>query len=539
MLAGLDRDALVGGDDEQDGVHVRRAGDHGLDELLVAGDVDEDDLLLVFGDVEEDESQLDRHPPLFFLGQGVGVDPGQGLDEGALAVVDVAGRADDDMALVAHGARTAAIASSTRRSSSGWIVRKSNRTASRLMREKTAGRRSRRVRAISSGPEGAPETARHFVGIVSTGTDAAPDLRALVDDGKTDGLGEAFAKAALDAPGAFLELFGLERQHPVERMRLGEGIGIEEELERRLHRGDRQLAAAEGAGERVLLDSGDGVGLTDDEARLRAADELVAAEAGDGDARLDAPPDERLGFEAEGAKVDQGAASEVVDDGNARLPAELGELLDPGLGRESEDAVVAVVDAEDGAGVRADRRLVVPEVRLVGRPDLAHDGSARGHDVRHAERSADLDELSARNDDFLAQGQRVEDEHRPGGVVVADRRRFGPGELGQQAADVRVALAAAAGLEIEGERAVSPRDVVEGGPAGLGEDGPAESRMHEDARGVDRFFEAGVGHLGEPALRRGRERLPGRERLRPRPPRDPSRRRSPPGARRAPPGKPE
>ncbi len=82
---------------------LRGAGDHGLDELLVAGDVDEDDLLLVVRVVEEDEAELDRHAPLFFLGQGVGVDAGQGPDEGALAVVDVAGRADDDVVEVGHG----------------------------------------------------------------------------------------------------------------------------------------------------------------------------------------------------------------------------------------------------------------------------------------------------------------------------------------------------------------------------------------------------------------------------------------------------
>ncbi len=102
MLPRLDRDALVGGDDEERGVDVARPGDHGLDELLVAGDVDEDDLLLVARVVEEDEAELDRHAALFFLGQGVGVGPGQGLDQGALAVVDVAGRADDDVRFLRH-----------------------------------------------------------------------------------------------------------------------------------------------------------------------------------------------------------------------------------------------------------------------------------------------------------------------------------------------------------------------------------------------------------------------------------------------------
>ena len=96
--------------------------------------------------------------------------------------------------------------------------------------------------------------------------------------------------------------------------------------------------------------------------------------------------------------------------GTPCLSAELDELLDPGLGGEPEDPVIAVMDAEDGAGVRVDRLGVIAEMRLVGRPDFAQDGPARGHDVGHAERAADLDELAARNDDFFAAGQGVEDE---------------------------------------------------------------------------------------------------------------------------------
>ena len=110
VLPRLHGQPLVGGDDEQGGVDVARARGHGLDELLVARDVDEDDLLRVGGVVEEDEAQLDGHAAGLFLGQGVRVGPGQGPDEGALAVVDVAGRADDDVIEVGHvrsGARGA------------------------------------------------------------------------------------------------------------------------------------------------------------------------------------------------------------------------------------------------------------------------------------------------------------------------------------------------------------------------------------------------------------------------------------------------
>ena len=41
-------------------------------------------------------ADVDRHPPPALLGQAVGVDAGQGAQQRGLAVVDVAGRADDD-----------------------------------------------------------------------------------------------------------------------------------------------------------------------------------------------------------------------------------------------------------------------------------------------------------------------------------------------------------------------------------------------------------------------------------------------------------
>ncbi len=97
VLARLDADTLVGGDDEQGEVDVARARDHRLDEFLVAGNVDEDDLLVVAGRVHEDEPELDGQAALLFLGQGVGVDAGERLDEGRFTVVDVARRPDDQV----------------------------------------------------------------------------------------------------------------------------------------------------------------------------------------------------------------------------------------------------------------------------------------------------------------------------------------------------------------------------------------------------------------------------------------------------------
>jgi hypothetical protein len=64
-------------------------------EALVAGDVDEggDDAV---PELRVGEAEVDRDPPLLLLLQAVRVGAGEGADERALAVVDVAGGSDDE-----------------------------------------------------------------------------------------------------------------------------------------------------------------------------------------------------------------------------------------------------------------------------------------------------------------------------------------------------------------------------------------------------------------------------------------------------------
>ena len=69
--------------------------------------------------------------------------------------------------------------------------------------------------------------------------------------------------------------------------------------------------------------------------------------------------------------------------------------------REPADAVVARVNAHQRRGVRPDRPFVVAEARDVRGADFAERRAADGHDLRDAEAAADLDELAARDDDFL------------------------------------------------------------------------------------------------------------------------------------------
>ena len=102
MLPGLHRHTLIGGNDQQGGVDMAGAGHHSFNKLLVARNVNEDELFLVTGDVQKDEPQLDGQPAGFFFRQRVRVGAGQGLDQGTLAVVDVARRPDYDVLFFRH-----------------------------------------------------------------------------------------------------------------------------------------------------------------------------------------------------------------------------------------------------------------------------------------------------------------------------------------------------------------------------------------------------------------------------------------------------
>ena len=95
VLAGLRHHGLVRGDDEQGEVYAADAGQHVVDEPLVARNVDDADLVAA-RQTHPGEAQIDGHAPFLLLAETVGVDPGQCLYKGGLAVVDVPGGADDE-----------------------------------------------------------------------------------------------------------------------------------------------------------------------------------------------------------------------------------------------------------------------------------------------------------------------------------------------------------------------------------------------------------------------------------------------------------
>ena len=79
----------------------RSTGQHVSDETLVAGHVDEADLLAVW-QREVGEAEIDRNPAKLFFGQTVGVDAGESPDQRGFAMIDVARGSDNDSAASVH-----------------------------------------------------------------------------------------------------------------------------------------------------------------------------------------------------------------------------------------------------------------------------------------------------------------------------------------------------------------------------------------------------------------------------------------------------
>ena len=130
------------------------------------------------------------------------------------------------------------------------------------------------------------------------------------------------------------------------------------------------------------------------------------------------------------------------------LAGDRGELGDRRLLRESDDAEVRLVDAQEECRVRADRAVVVRCARPVRRPDLAQLRAGAREDVRNAEAVADLDQLAPRDEDLAPLAERRECEHHGGGVVVHDERRLGTRQAAQDRCDVGLSRTARAAGEV-------------------------------------------------------------------------------------------
>ncbi len=94
VLPRLRHDRLVRRNDEEHGVDAASPREHVAHEALVAGNVHEGEPDAL--PLRMCEPEIDRDPAPLLFRQTVRVDSRQGLDQGGLAVVDVAGRAHEE-----------------------------------------------------------------------------------------------------------------------------------------------------------------------------------------------------------------------------------------------------------------------------------------------------------------------------------------------------------------------------------------------------------------------------------------------------------
>src|SRR5450759_2106190 len=102
MLPRLRHDALISRDHQHHRVEPMRAGQHVADEAGVPRDIDNADLEAA-RKTQVRKSEVDGHAASLLFGEAVWVDPGEGGDQGRLAMVDMPGGTDDEIALPVQG----------------------------------------------------------------------------------------------------------------------------------------------------------------------------------------------------------------------------------------------------------------------------------------------------------------------------------------------------------------------------------------------------------------------------------------------------
>ena len=179
------------------------------------------------------------------------------------------------------------------------------------------------------------------------------------------------------------------------------------------------------------------------------------------------------------------AAAEVLDQRDAQLAAQLGQLEQPRSLREAVDPEVAPVHAQDQRGLGVKRLTVVGQARAVGGSNLLEPRTALAQHLRDPERATDLHQLAAAHEYVSALGQRVDGEQHGGRVVVDDHGGFGSYDLPESRLGVHLAVSALAGHEIELEVRVG-RGHERDAPCRLGrQGGAAEIGVDQDPGGVD------------------------------------------------------
>ena len=198
--------------------------------------------------------------------------------------------------------------------------------------------------------------------------------------------------------------------------------------------GERNLIDPQRAHQRVRAQARDERSASDDDAGLRAAEQLIAGKRDELDAVGDGLLHRSFVRKPVFCKIDERAAAKIFNDRNAGLAAK---------GREfcagSTSATKPSMRKLDGCDRNEQRRsqresaaAKILEIHVVRRADFHERRAAAFEHVRQPKTAADLDQLIARDDRFAASRERIEDEQDGRGAVVHDERILRAGELAEQ-----------------------------------------------------------------------------------------------------------
>ena len=181
-----------------------------------------------------------------------------------------------------------------------------------------------------------------------------------------------------------------------------------------------ELVNAQRAEQRVGAHTRDQIGAAADQSGLRSAQQFVAAVGHDVHAGAQAVEHAGLAADAEILQIDERAAAQIFHQRYAALARERDQFGSRCLLGKSGNFKIGSMHAQQQPRALGNRFFVVGDAGAIGRAHFAQSCARLRHDIRDAERTADLDQFAARDDHFAAFGQGVERQQNCGGIVVHD-----------------------------------------------------------------------------------------------------------------------
>jgi len=128
---------------------------------------------------------------------------------------------------------------------------------------------------------------------------------------------------------------------------------------------------------------------------------------------------------------------------------------------------------------------------FVRRPDFLQPGSALGDDIRHAERTANLDQLSARRDHVSPASERTQTGQDRRGAIIHHHCRFGARQLTDQGFNMGMPGPAFAIIQIHLQRRIIGGNLGHRVDGFRGEASASEICMDDHARRIDGAAQGG------------------------------------------------